>query len=85
MKSKNSKICLRISRAHQNHYQHLGDLHGTAVVNGATHNLELQLLRDHTHGARDWRLMHRYAIQHFTTETGLRYGYLENGKRGREE
>jgi len=62
----------QIRKAHQNHYQHLGDLHGVAVLDGVEHNLAMQLLRDHTHGARDWRLMHRYAIQHFTTEKGFR-------------
>ena len=50
----------QIRKAHQNHYQHLGDLHGVALLDDVEHNISMQLLRDHTHGARDWRLMHRY-------------------------
>ena len=61
-------------RAHQCHYEQLGDLRGVATVDGKIHNLTLNVMRDHTHGStRDWRLMHRYGIQNFATQTGFRY------------
>ena len=62
------------SSAHQNHYEQFGDLTGTATVDGVDHVLNLNVMRDHTHGSvRDWRLMHRYGIQNFRTENGFRY------------
>lgn len=60
-------------RAHQSHYEQFGDLKGEAVVDGTPYKLDLHVMRDHTHGStRDWRLMHRYGIQHFKTENGFR-------------
>ena len=60
-------------RAHQCHYEQLGDLRGVATVDGKIHNLTLNVMRDHTHGStRDWRLMHRYGIQNFATQNGFR-------------
>ena len=44
-----------------------------ACVDGVSHSLDLHVMRDHTHGSvRDWRLMHRYGIQHFRTTDGFR-------------
>ena len=61
------------SSAHQAHYEQFGDLHGNVTVNGTNYKLELNVMRDHTHGSiRDWRLMHRYGIQNFTTINGFR-------------
>ena len=59
--------------AHQAHYEQFGDLHGNVNVNGTSYKLEMNVMRDHTHGSvRDWRLMHRYGIQNFTTSNGFR-------------
>ena len=59
--------------AHQCHYEQFGDLHGNVNVSGTEYKLELNVMRDHTHGSkRDWRLMHRYGIQNFTTKNGFR-------------
>ena len=61
-------------RAHQCHYEQLGDMQGNINIDGADYSLSLNVMRDHTHGStRDWRLMHRYGIQNFTTKTGFRY------------
>jgi len=63
----------KIKKAHQSHYEQFGQLTGTVEVNGKVHDLELDVMRDHTHGStRDWRLMHRYGVQNFTTKNGLR-------------
>jgi len=63
----------KIRAAHQNHYEQFGDLRGVATVDGVHHDLDLHVMRDHTHGStRDWRLMHRYGIQHFRTRDGFR-------------
>jgi len=64
---------LILFRAHQCHYEQFGEVDGVAVVDGVDHQLHLNVMRDHTHGStRDWRLMHRYGIQNFTTKTGFR-------------
>ena len=61
-------------RAHQCHYEQFGDLNGNVNIDGKDYRLELNVMRDHTHGStRDWRLMHRYGIQNFTTRSGFRY------------
>ena len=63
-----------LSSAHQNHYEQFGDLRGTVSVDGTAFKLDLNVMRDHTLGSvRDWRLMHRYGIQNFRTESGMRY------------
>jgi len=63
-----------IRKAHQCHYEQLGDVEGHVSIDGARDfPLSLNVMRDHTHGStRDWRLMHRYGIQNFTTKTGFR-------------
>ncbi len=61
-------------RAHQSHYEQFGDLRGVVKVDSDTFELDLNVMRDHTHGSnRDWRLMHRYGIQNFRTANGFRY------------
>lgn len=66
-------MSFRFLRAHQNHYEQFGDVSGTVEVDGRSYPLELSAMRDHTHGSvRDWRLMRRYAIQNFRTESGFR-------------
>ena len=63
-------------RAHQNHYEQFGDVCGTVTIDGADHQLNMNCMRDHTHGStRDWRLMRRYGIQNFRTQEGFRWGY----------
>ncbi len=62
-----------VFRAHQCHYEQFGDISGTVTVDGKEYPLDLNVMRDHTHGStRDWRLMHRYGIQNFTTKSGFR-------------
>ena len=64
------------SRAHQNHYEQFGDIQGSVVIDGKSFSLDLNVMRDHTHGStRDWRLMKRYGIHNFRTETGFRLVY----------
>lgn len=65
--------CRFPSRAHQNHYEQLGEIHGSVKIDAIEYPLNLHVMRDHTHGSiRDWRLMHRYGIQSFTTQNGFR-------------
>ena len=60
-------------RAHQNHYEQFGDIRGTVTIDNVDYPLDLNVMRDHTHGSvRDWRLMHRYGIHNFRTQTGFR-------------
>ena len=68
-----TKLCTIFS-AHQSHYEQFGRVEGTASLDGEKDfKLSLDVMRDHTHGSnRDWRLMHRYGINNFTTENGLR-------------
>ena len=69
----NNNLSFSFQRAHQCHYEQLGDLRGVATVDGKDYQLSLNVMRDHTHGStRDWRLMHRYGIQNFATKTGFR-------------
>lgn len=59
-------------RSHQSHYEQFGKLTGTIIVDGVQHPIDLDVMRDHTHGIRDWKLMHRYAFHNFTTDHGIR-------------
>ena len=66
------------SRAHQCHYEQLGDVQGHVSIDGNLFQLSLNVMRDHTHGStRDWRLMHRYGIQNFATKNGFRWGLVD--------
>ena len=50
----------RLKAAHQNHYEQFGDVKGTIEVDDEVHNLDVQVMKDHTHGSiRDWTLLHR--------------------------
>ncbi|KAK3863648.1 hypothetical protein Pcinc_030611 [Petrolisthes cinctipes] len=58
--------------AHQTHYEQMGRLEGTVVVDGRPHVLRLDSMRDHSYGhKREWKLMHRYGLHMFTTEDGI--------------
>ncbi|KAF4529042.1 hypothetical protein B566_EDAN016271 [Ephemera danica] len=52
-----------LEEAHQSHYEQIGHLKGSLIVNGEKRNILSQSFRDHSFGnKRDWELMHRYAF-----------------------
>lgn len=58
----------RLKAAHQNHYEQFGDVKGAIEVDGVSHHLDVQVMKDHTHGSiRDWKLLHRYCFHQFST------------------
>ena len=66
----------RLRAAHQNHYEQFGDVTGYVDIDGKEYDINVSVMRDHTHGSvRDWRLLHRYCFHQFTTLSGLR-GFL---------
>ncbi|XP_023335574.1 uncharacterized protein LOC111706873 [Eurytemora carolleeae] len=66
----------RLRSAHQNHYEQFGSLTGTVDIDGEKQKIEIDVMKDHTHGSvRDWTLMHRYGFHQFTTQSGIR-GFL---------
>lgn len=63
----------RLREAHQNHYEQFGEVKGEVEVDDQKRHINVDVMRDHTHGSvRDWRLMHRYCLHNFTTSSGLR-------------
>lgn len=62
-----------LKRAHQTHYEQMGKLEGTVVVDGRAYVLRMDhCMRDHSYGhRREWKLLHRYALHMFTTEDGV--------------
>merc|ERR1711892_481465 len=66
----------RLRAAHQNHYEQFGDVEGVVEIDGEQFELDITVMRDHTHGSiRDWKLLHRYCFHQFTTVSSLR-GFL---------
>ncbi|GFO33376.1 hypothetical protein PoB_005988100 [Plakobranchus ocellatus] len=61
-----------LKEAHQTHYEQFGEITGVVHVDGhPDQHLKVQGVRDHSYGnIRDWRSIHRYA---------LNYAYLEDG------
>ena len=58
----------RLKAAHQNHYEQFGDVRGVVQVDDDEHSLDVQVMKDHTHGSiRDWTLLHRYCFHQFNT------------------
>lgn len=61
-----------LKNTHQTHYEQMGRLEGTVVVDGHPYVLRLDSMRDHSYGhKREWKLIHRYGMHTFTTEDGL--------------
>ncbi|XP_068238001.1 uncharacterized protein [Palaemon carinicauda] len=62
-----------LKNAHQTHYEQMGKLEGTVVVDGHAHVLRMDhCMRDHSYGhRREWKLLHRYALHMFTTVDGV--------------
>ncbi|KAK7073873.1 hypothetical protein SK128_024757 [Halocaridina rubra] len=61
-----------LKNAHQTHYEQMGRIEGTVIVDGHPHVLRLDHgMRDHSYGhKREWKLLHRYGLHMFTTEDG---------------
>ncbi|CAG5031566.1 unnamed protein product [Parnassius apollo] len=60
-----------LKKLHQTHYEQMGFIKGTAIIDGKVHLLNMPCLRDRSFGPlRDWRNFHRY-VYHFI--------FLENG------
>ncbi|XP_061177236.1 uncharacterized protein LOC133185967 [Saccostrea echinata] len=59
-----------LQRYHQTHYEQFGDIRGTVKIGGYDDiNLNVSGVRDHSYGnIRDWKDLHRYAIQYCTLE-----------------
>ena len=58
----------RLKAAHQNHYEQFGDVTGDIEIDDVKHPLNVQVMKDHTHGSiRDWKLLHRYCFHQFCT------------------
>jgi len=45
---------------HQVHYEQLGDITGILTINEQSRNIEIQAIRDHSYGKRDWAYMDRH-------------------------
>jgi hypothetical protein len=45
---------------HQVHYEQLGDISGILTLGGQSKNIEIQAIRDHSYGKRDWAYMDRH-------------------------
>lgn len=62
-----------LKNSHQTHYEQMGRLEGTVVVDGHPHILRMDhCMRDHSYGhKREWKLLHRYGLHMFTTEDGV--------------
>lgn len=60
-------------RVHQTHYEQFGKLTGEAIIEGKSFNFDVDLVRDHSFGVREWRSFHRYVLHFFTTENGDRF------------
>lgn len=61
-----------LREAHQSHYEQMGRIEGTVVVDGHPYVLRLDSMRDHSYGhKREWKLMHRYGLHMFATKDGL--------------
>ncbi|KAK8406860.1 hypothetical protein O3P69_007428 [Scylla paramamosain] len=62
----------QLREAHQSHYEQMGRMEGTVVVEGHPYILRLDSMRDHSYGhKREWKLMHRYGLHMFATHDGL--------------
>ncbi|XP_045128767.1 uncharacterized protein LOC123514740 [Portunus trituberculatus] len=62
----------QLREAHQSHYEQMGRMEGTVVVDGHPYILRLDSMRDHSYGhKREWKLMHRYGLHMFATQDGL--------------
>ncbi|XP_063239750.1 uncharacterized protein LOC134540767 [Bacillus rossius redtenbacheri] len=62
-----------LKQAHQTHYEQMGIMNGTAIVDGDKHQLDLKVFRDHSFGhKRDWSLFHRYVLHVMFLENDLR-------------
>ncbi|KAJ0177157.1 hypothetical protein K1T71_007166 [Dendrolimus kikuchii] len=60
-----------LTKYHQSHYEQMGYLKGTVLIDGKEHTLNMPCIRDHSFGhVRDWKTFHRYVL-HFM--------FLENG------
>ncbi|CAL4064911.1 unnamed protein product [Meganyctiphanes norvegica] len=67
-----SQYFKNLQEAHQTHYEQFGGIEGQVNIDGNTHKLTLDCMRDHSYGyKREWKLMHRYGLHMFTTEDGL--------------
>ncbi|XP_037778459.1 uncharacterized protein LOC119575111 [Penaeus monodon] len=61
-----------LKAAHQTHYEQMGRIEGTVVVDGHAYILRLDSMRDHSYGhKREWKHIHRYGLHMITTEDKL--------------
>ncbi|GJQ71344.1 hypothetical protein Trydic_g11078 [Trypoxylus dichotomus] len=62
-----------LQEIHQTHYEHYGDIKGTAVIDGIRYPIDVNVLRDHSIAQkREWRNFHRYALHFISVENGDR-------------
>ncbi|XP_045529038.1 uncharacterized protein LOC123717198 [Pieris brassicae] len=60
-----------LKKYHQTHYEQVGYMAGTVIVNDKKHEIHMPCVRDHSFGVlREWRNFHRY-VYHFI--------FLDNG------
>lgn len=60
-------------RIHQTHHEQFGDLKGNISIDGKSYSFNIETVRDHTVGVREWRLFHRYCLHYFSNEYGDRF------------
>ncbi|KAL3269693.1 hypothetical protein HHI36_008753 [Cryptolaemus montrouzieri] len=63
-----------LKQHHQTHYEQHGNIKGNILIDGKVFPINMESMRDHTFGNhREWRNLHKYNLQMFTTENGDRF------------
>ncbi|KAK9879879.1 hypothetical protein WA026_008381 [Henosepilachna vigintioctopunctata] len=63
-----------LKQHHQTHYEQYGSLKGRVIINGEHFQINMESMRDHSFGNhREWKNLHKYNLQMFTTENGDRF------------
>ncbi|KRT80738.1 hypothetical protein AMK59_4916, partial [Oryctes borbonicus] len=62
-----------LQEIHQTHYEHYGNINGSAVIDGTRYPIDVNVLRDHSIAQkREWRNFHRYGLHFISVENGDR-------------
>lgn len=61
---------------HQTHYEQFGKITGEAIIEGKPFSVDVNVVRDHSFGLREWRSFHRYVLHFLTAENGDHYAIL---------
>ncbi len=58
---------------HQVHYEQTGQIKGTIILDGTTHNLEMTASRDHSFGSRNWLTWDRHYWITGVSDSGMHW------------